>query len=77
MESSQLKSTTESKLIPAYRIYESHRKTRNVVKNTPLMKSDFLSTKYSANIYLKREDLQAVRSFKIRGAANAMRSLSE
>lgn len=42
-----------------------------------MIKSDFLSTKYNANIYLKREDLQAVRSFKIRGAANAIRSLTE
>lgn len=66
-----------SKIIPAYKIYQSHRKTREVVKNTPLVKSDYLSNKYSASVYLKREDLQVVRSFKIRGAANAMRYLSE
>ncbi|MNC17556.1 L-threonine dehydratase biosynthetic IlvA [compost metagenome] len=35
-----------------------------------------LSAKYSCNVYLKREDLQIVRSFKIRGAYNMIRSLS-
>jgi threonine dehydratase len=35
-----------------------------------------LSRKYQANIYLKREDLQVVRSYKIRGAYNKMSSLS-
>lgn len=64
-------------MIPAFKIYESHRKNKNVVRHTQLMKSDYLSAKYKANIYLKREDLQVVRSFKIRGAANAMRSLTQ
>lgn len=39
---------------------------------TPLQRSHRLSEKYGANIYLKREDLQAVRSYKIRGAYNKM-----
>jgi threonine dehydratase len=37
----------------------------------------FLSEKYNANVFLKREDLQSIRSFKIRGAACAFRSLSQ
>jgi threonine dehydratase len=35
-----------------------------------------LSERFQANIYLKREDLQVVRSYKIRGAYNKMASLS-
>ncbi|HSW97055.1 MAG TPA: pyridoxal-phosphate dependent enzyme, partial [Candidatus Saccharimonadales bacterium] len=50
-------------------------KTIGVV--TPLQYSKRLSEKYHAKIYLKREDLQEVRSFKIRGAYNKMASLSE
>lgn len=38
------------------------------IKNTPLEKNDYLSRKFNANIFLKREDLQFTRSFKIRGA---------
>ncbi|MDR3151056.1 MAG: hypothetical protein LBU14_05810 [Candidatus Peribacteria bacterium] len=36
------------------------------MKTTPLIKSKRLSEKYGADIYIKREDLQAVRSYKIR-----------
>lgn len=48
-----------------------------VVKNSPLMYSERLSKKYGWEIYLKREDLQKVRSYKIRGAYNLISSLSE
>ncbi|WP_412058251.1 threonine ammonia-lyase IlvA [Bartonella sp. DGB2] len=37
---------------------------------TPLQRNDFLSQKYQADIFLKREDLTPVRSYKIRGAFN-------
>ena len=40
------------------------------IKNTPLEYSDRLSKIFNATIYLKREDLQLTRSFKIRGALN-------
>lgn len=50
---------------------------RDVVNQTPLMKDEILSEKYSANIYLKREDLQVVRSYKIRGAYNKIASLNQ
>lgn len=50
---------------------------KEVVRHTPLIKNDILSQRYNCNVYLKREDLQAVRSFKIRGAYNFMRNLSE
>jgi threonine dehydratase len=47
-----------------------------VVNRTPLAFSHNLSRKYGANIYLKREDLQVVRSYKLRGAYNMISSLS-
>lgn len=40
---------------------------------TPLQRNEHLSKHYQADIYLKREDLSPVRSYKIRGAFNAMR----
>ncbi len=46
-----------------------------VVNRTPLAFSHNLSRKYAANIYLKREDLQVVRSYKLRGAFNMISSL--
>jgi threonine dehydratase len=46
-----------------------------VVNRTPLAFSHNLSRKYGANIYLKREDLQVVRSYKLRGAYNMISSL--
>lgn len=47
------------------------------IPTTPLEKSERLSKKYEAEIYLKREDLNTVRSYKIRGAFNLINSLSE
>ena len=50
---------------------------RKVVHHTPLQLHANLSRKYQCNVYLKREDLQIVRSYKLRGAYNLMSSLSE
>jgi len=44
---------------------------------TPLQYSFNLSERYGAKIYLKREDMQIVRSYKIRGAINKIKSLSQ
>ena len=49
---------------------------KEVAIETPFIENYTLSERYSANIYLKREDMQAVRSFKIRGAYNKIKSLS-
>jgi len=49
---------------------------RDVVLKTPLQKNQYLSDKYGANIVFKREDLQEVRSYKIRGAYNKISSLT-
>ena len=45
---------------------------KKVVIRTPLILNHNLSRKYQCNVYLKREDLQVVRSYKIRGAYNMM-----
>ena len=50
---------------------------KKVVTKTPLMLNHNLSRKYKANVYLKREDLQIVRSYKIRGAYNLMSTLPQ
>ena len=50
---------------------------RSVFPPTPLMRNDMLSDRYGADIWLKREDLSPVRSYKIRGALNAMRKLPD
>ena len=46
---------------------------RDVFPATPLQRNVLLSERFGADIYLKREDLSPVRSYKIRGALNAMR----
>jgi len=48
---------------------------RTLFDVTPLQRNDHLSARYGADIWLKREDLSPVRSYKIRGAFNAMRKV--
>jgi threonine dehydratase len=48
---------------------------KNVISRTPLTYNINLSKKYHCNVFLKREDLQIVRSYKLRGAYNMMSSL--
>lgn len=48
---------------------------KKVINRTPLVYNHNLSAKYQCNVYLKREDLQVVRSYKLRGAYNMMSSL--
>ena len=47
-----------------------------ILEPTPLQKNPNLSDLYDAQVYLKREDLQMVRSYKIRGAYNKIRSIA-
>ncbi|MDZ7936001.1 MAG: threonine ammonia-lyase [Emticicia sp.] len=58
-------------------IYLAAERLQGVAVHTPLMHNLNLSERYGANIYLKREDLQVVRSYKIRGAYNKMATLSK
>ena len=62
--------------VSAQTIEEAAKRLAGVIKKTPLQLSQRLSKFYKANIYLKREDLQDVRSYKIRGAYNLMSSLT-
>ena len=48
-----------------------------IVLHTPLQKNLNLSEEYDANVFLKREDLQIVRSYKIRGAYNKIAQLTD
>ena len=57
-------------------VEEAELRLQGIVSTTPLQPSLRLSELYGANILIKREDMQAVRSFKIRGAYNKIASLS-
>lgn len=57
-------------------IDKAYNHLKGTVKETPLELDLYLSQKYECNVYLKREDLQWVRSFKLRGAYNAVASLT-
>ncbi len=46
---------------------------RTIFPETPLQLNEHLSRRYGADIWLKREDLSPVRSYKIRGAFNFLR----
>ena len=48
---------------------------RTLFPPTPLQRNDHLSDRFGADIFLKREDLAPVRSYKLRGAFNAMRKV--
>ncbi|MCJ0742800.1 threonine ammonia-lyase IlvA [Pedobacter montanisoli] len=50
---------------------------KNIVRRTALEYNAGLSKLFEANIYLKREDLQIVRSYKLRGAYNKISSLPQ
>ncbi len=52
---------------------DAARAMRSVFPATPCMRNDHLSALLDADIWLKREDLSPVRSYKLRGAFNAMR----
>ena len=65
-----------SNLISVQEVMQARRRLRNVALHTMLQHSHRLSERYGAQVYLKREDLQAVRSYKIRGAYNKMAQLS-
>ncbi len=56
---------------------QSTRALRELFPRTPLQRNDHLSARYGAEIWLKREDLSPVRSYKLRGAFTAMRKLRQ
>lgn len=54
-------------------VEEARREVREIFPETPLQLNEHLSRRYGADIWLKREDLSPVRSYKIRGAFNFLR----
>ncbi|NND51871.1 MAG: threonine ammonia-lyase IlvA [Flavobacteriaceae bacterium] len=57
-------------------IEDAAEKLKNVASKTPLIRNRHYSAFFNSNILFKREDLQQVRSYKIRGSYNKMSSLS-
>jgi len=68
---------TSTPEVTAQAILEAYERLKPVVAQTPLQYNARLSEKYGAEIFLKREDLQCVRSYKLRGAYNLMSGLTE
>ncbi|MCM3215639.1 threonine ammonia-lyase IlvA [Niallia taxi] len=60
------------KMVQLEDILIAYQRIKDIVAHTPLQKNHRLSEKYDCNIYIKREDLQHVRSFKLRGAFYSM-----
>lgn len=77
MKVSHTQREAEPKTVGMEDIVRAHHVLREVIVRTPLQRDAVLSAKYGCNVYLKREDLQVVRSFKIRGAYNMIRSLTD
>jgi threonine dehydratase len=58
-------------------VADAEERLRKIVNRTPLTLNRNLSAKYQCNIFLKREDLQVVRSYKLRGAYNMLSTLPQ
>lgn len=69
--------TGETDLSMLDTVYKAAERLKNVCVRTPLAVNNNLSRLYHAQIHFKREDLQRVRSYKIRGAYNKMSTMSE
>jgi threonine dehydratase len=76
-EVSQSRRTRPSGPLRAADIDEAAQRIAGVVARSPLQFSERLSEATGATVYLKREDLQAVRSYKLRGAHNLLMQLSD
>ncbi|WP_193047484.1 threonine ammonia-lyase IlvA [Mycolicibacterium baixiangningiae] len=75
--SAELSQPARTSPITAADIDEAAQRIVDVVVRTPLQYSERLSEVTGAQVYLKREDLQAVRSYKLRGAFNLLSQLTE
>ncbi|HEX3545081.1 MAG TPA: threonine ammonia-lyase [Mycobacterium sp.] len=76
-ELSQNHATRPSAPLSAADIDEAAQRISGVVAHSPLQFSERLSEATGATVYLKREDLQSVRSYKLRGAHNLLMQLSK
>ncbi len=68
---------TNTKMISLTQILQAQERVKEVIVETPFLENYNLSQKYGCTILLKREDMQVVRSFKIRGAYNKIKSLTD
>ncbi|HEY1020113.1 MAG TPA: threonine ammonia-lyase [Sediminibacterium sp.] len=68
------RSSTET---PTLDFEGAKKRLQKIVNRTPLTYNHNLSRKYHCDVFLKREDLQVVRSYKLRGAYNMMSSLPQ
>jgi len=69
--------TVETPLVDAAMVESAARRLAGVVTATALERSTRLSARAGATVWLKREDLQPVRSYKVRGAYNLIAQLDE
>ncbi len=67
----------ENPFVDIRKVEKASSRIKDLVRHTPLIKMPNYSEKYGAEIYFKREDLQRVRSYKIRGAFNKISSILE
>jgi threonine dehydratase len=75
--SAELRQSPRTSPLRAADIDEAAKRIASVVARSPLQFSERLSEATGATVYLKREDLQAVRSYKLRGAHNLLMQLSD
>ncbi|MGY3714664.1 threonine ammonia-lyase IlvA [Sutcliffiella cohnii] len=71
------KTVINKKTVQLEDVMIAYQQIKDVVSHTPLQKNERLSEKFGCNIFLKREDLQHIRSFKLRGAYYKVASLSQ
>lgn len=69
--------TRSSTATPTLDFESAKKRLQKIVNRTPLTYNHNLSRKYQCDVFLKREDLQVVRSYKLRGAYNMMSSLPQ
>jgi len=75
--SAELRQSPRTSPLRAADIDAAAKRIASVVARSPLQFSERLSEATGATVYLKREDLQAVRSYKLRGAHNLLMQLSD
>ena len=72
-----METAAKTQLAPiAIGIESAYERLKHIVKHTPLEYNAGLSEKYKCELYFKREDLQIVRSYKLRGAFNMISQLT-
>ena len=68
---------TTATIVSVENIYKAKVRLKGIAEHTPLLFNANFSERYGANILFKREDLQVVRSYKIRGAYNKMATMDQ